>query len=128
MQVTFAGHNPDLIRGVTHCFKCNEGCGLDVAICKLKLPVGAITPVALNLDHYTVHGPHGRDVTCVGTKGGLHHVGPKKLEYEANGAHLYVSNAGGSGMHAGDSVGLGGALQLTACHCVYRNFVFYGVK
>ena len=92
-------------RGVTHCIKCDEGCGLDVAICHLTLPVGHINPVRLNSDHYTIDGDHGRCVTCVGTYDGIHATGPKKLEYEANGAHLYVSNAGGSGMHAGDSGG-----------------------
>ena len=52
----------------------------------------------------------------VGTSGGYHEEGPKALEYEGNGAHLYVHKAdaaaadaaaaaGGLGMKAGDSGG-----------------------
>ena len=53
VQVTFPQGN-HIVRGVTHCFKCNEGCGLDVVVCHLKLPIGAFPPVALNLDHCKV--------------------------------------------------------------------------
>merc|ERR1711879_195838 len=55
-----------------------------------------------NSDEYKTNGPHGKAVITVGTAGGYHSAGPKKLEYEGNGAHLYVSQGG---MKAGDSGG-----------------------
>jgi len=79
--------------------------GEDVALCKIKTPLHAFPPIPLNADVYRSSGPHGRPVLCVGTSGGYHAVGPKPLEYEASGAHIYVSNSGGSGMKAGDSGG-----------------------
>mmetsp|Transcript_3600 Transcript_3600/g.11247 ORF Transcript_3600/g.11247 Transcript_3600/m.11247 type:complete len:258 (-) Transcript_3600:106-879(-) len=103
VQVTFA-HGGDVERGVTHCIHADQK-GVDLALCHLKLAVGAFPPVALNADLYRTHGLHGGPVMCVGTAHGLHTTGPKILEYEDNGAHLYVNNRGGNGMHAGDSGG-----------------------
>ena len=77
---------------------------VDVVICKLKLGVGSVSPLLLNSDKYTT-AQHGKAVMCVGTAGGYHADGPKALEYEGNGAHLYVSQSSGSGMKAGDSGG-----------------------
>eukprot|EP00037_Helgoeca_nana_P013001 m.119205 g.119205 ORF g.119205 m.119205 type:complete len:326 (-) comp21783_c0_seq1:221-1198(-) len=102
VRVTFQ-HAEHIERGVTHCVHADVK--VDLALCHLKLPVNAFQPAALNADLYRSDGIHGAPVMCVGTYHGLHSTGPKILEYESNGAHLYVNNAGGSGMHAGDSGG-----------------------
>jgi hypothetical protein len=61
----------------------------DVAICKLTRAVGAFPPVKVNPEVYKTG--HARvDVYTIGTMDGLHEVGPKKLEYEGNGAHVHV--------------------------------------
>lgn len=124
VQVTFS-QSGGIKRGVTNCVHSHSnasavgladaagtlaasggsGEGEDVALCKLKTPLHAFPAVRLNADLYKTNGPHGPPVTCVGTAGGYHAVGPKTLEYENNGGHLYVNNAGGSGMKAGDSGG-----------------------
>ena len=112
VQLTFAeSHNPTVKRGTNHCVKAN-GMDVDVALCKLTTAVGAFKPFVLNSDIYRTnkpakHAPHG--VYTVGTSGGYHVEGPKALEYEGNGAHLYVhkkaTTQGGLGMKAGDSGG-----------------------
>jgi hypothetical protein len=64
--------------------------------------VNAFEPVKVNPEIYkTGHGTVF--VTTIGTMDGLHEVGPKKLEYEGNGAHVHVVKGGG--MKAGDSGG-----------------------
>ena len=103
VRVTFAESAAKVERGVTHCVK-PSGADVDVVICKLTLGVGSISPLLLNADKYTT-AQHGKAVMCVGTAGGYHADGPKTLEYEGNGAHLYVSQSSGSGMKAGDSGG-----------------------
>lgn len=103
VQVTFTQSSAKVKRGVTHCVSAKAAYDVDVALCKLKIPVNAFKPMRLNSDKYKTSGPHGKPVTCVGTSGGYHATGPKKLTYEGNGAHLYVSKSGG--MKAGDSGG-----------------------
>ena len=63
--------------------------------------LGAFPPVAVN-SNVMKTGHKAVEVETIGTMGGLHHP-TKKLEYEANGAHLYVKKGGG--MKAGDSGG-----------------------
>eukprot|EP00940_MAST-03C_sp_MAST-3C-sp2_P002106 g2106.t1 len=99
VQVTFQG----VVRGLIRCVHAPEK--VDVALCELKLPVNHIAPVALNAETYTTKHHAKFPVFCVGTYHGTHVTGPKTLEYEVTGAHLYVDNSGGSGMHAGDSGG-----------------------
>lgn len=83
--------------------------GIDVALCKLTEAVGEAEakPVALSAALFATGGaaPPGSGVMCVGTYHGLHATGPKPLLTEVSGAHLYVDNTNGSGMHAGDSGG-----------------------
>eukprot|EP00939_MAST-03C_sp_MAST-3C-sp1_P005306 g5306.t1 len=95
----------DVERGVTRCIHAPKK--VDVALCKLKLPINSVKIVSLNRDLYTsAKIRHAKKtVLCVGTYHGTHVTGPKKLEYESSGAHLYVDNSKGSGMHAGDSGG-----------------------
>ena len=103
VRVTFGESSAKVERGVTHCVK-PSGADVDVVICKLALGVGSVSPLVLNADKYTT-ARHGKAVMCVGTADGYHANGPKALEYEGNGAHLYVSQSSGSGMKAGDSGG-----------------------
>ena len=120
-QVTFVPGG-GIVRGVARCVHAHNvnetltvaqepdgtevaAAGEDAALCKIKTPIHAFAPVKLNSDLYRTKGPHGKPVLCVGTAKGYHVVGPKKLLYEPSGGHLYVNNAGGSGMHAGDSGG-----------------------
>ena len=100
---------PNLRRDVAQ-----EGClhapgGVDVALCRLteNVPADQTPPVPLNNALYYTGGvrPPAEGVMCVGTYGGLHATGPKKLITEASGEKLYVDNTEGSGMHAGDSGG-----------------------
>ena len=103
VRITFAQSAAKVKRGVVRCVKA-DGYDVDVAICKLKTPVHAFQPFTLNSDKYTT-AHHGRPVITVGTSGGYHASTPKTLEYEGNGAHLYVSKKSGGGMKAGDSGG-----------------------
>jgi len=105
VQVEFAQSSKNVKRGVKNCVSAKSKYDVDIALCSLKTPVNAFAPLLLNSDHYKTKGPHGKAVDCVGTSGGYHTVKNKVLEYEGNGAHLYVNNAGGSGMKAGDSGG-----------------------
>jgi len=99
VKINFHGDSPHVERSITHCVRAKE---VDVAICRLTAKVGAFPPVAINPE--VMKSGHGSvDVTTIGTKGGLHEVGPKRLEYEKSGAHLYVKKGGG--MKAGDSGG-----------------------
>jgi hypothetical protein len=83
----------------------------DVAVCELLSKVGSnVKPAILNPNVYKSKHHATLPVYCAGTYDGFHFTGPKKLEYEDSGAHLYVSNKNGSGMHAGDSGG--GWVQL----------------
>ena len=100
VKINFHGDSPHVERSVTHCVRANND--EDVAICRLTAAVNAFPPVNANPQVYkTGHG--ATSVYTVGTMGGLHVVGPKRLEYEASGAHLYVAKGGG--MKAGDSGG-----------------------
>ena len=103
VRITFAQSATKVERGVVRCVKAN-GYDVDVAICRLKTAVHAFTPFTLNSDKYTT-SHHGKPVITVGTSGGYHASAPKALEYEGNGAHLYVSKKSGGGMKAGDSGG-----------------------
>jgi hypothetical protein len=118
VQLTFSQSNkPEVKRGIKSCHKC-IGMDVDVVLCKLSVPVNAFAPFTLNSDLYRTNAPakKGKGVYTVGTSGGYHEEGPKALEYEGNGAHLYVHKAdaaaadaaaaaGGLGMKAGDSGG-----------------------
>ena len=87
-------------RRVNHCISASH-LDVDIAICHLTVAVHAFPPLAINPTIMrTGHGP--TEVLTVGTKDGLHHP-KKRLEYENNGAHLYVKKGGG--MKAGDSGG-----------------------
>eukprot|EP00911_Craspedida_sp_UC1_P002284 UC1_evm5s1729 len=106
VKVHFEQRHPETIRHVTACVHAPDH--LDVAVCTLANVAGQANERAiLNRETYTSsqHGGSAQQVYTVGTYHGLHVEGPKALEYESNGAHLYVSNRGGSGMHAGDSGG-----------------------
>jgi hypothetical protein len=101
--------------------------GIDVALCRLTEEVGPTEalPVRLNAALYATGGAlpaAGAGVMCVGTYHGLHQTGPKPLLTQASGAHLYVDNTNGSGMHAGDS---GGAWLLQSA--VSKEWVLTGV-
>jgi len=98
VKINFHGDNPHVERSITHCIRSDGD--EDVAICHLTAAVHAFPPVAISPIVYT---SGDRDVITIGTKGGLHEVGPKKLSYEKSGAHLYVKKGGG--MKAGDSGG-----------------------
>ena len=101
VRVNFHGDSPHVERGVKHCIGASGGADVDIAICQISVPVGAFPPLTINSEVMkTGHKPV--DVLTVGTKGGLHHS-QKRLEYETNGAHLYVKKGGG--MKAGDSGG-----------------------
>ena len=112
VQIIFSqSNNPEVKRGIKSCHKC-IGKDVDVVLCKLSVPVNAFKPFTLNSDLYRTNKPakKGKGVYTVGTSGGYHEEGPKVLEYEGNGAHLYVHKeadaaAGGWGMKAGDSGG-----------------------
>ena len=103
VHISFAQSAAKVERGVVRCVKAN-GYDVDVAICMLKAAVHAFKPFTLNSDKYTT-ARHGGPVITVGTSGGYHASTPKALEYEGNGAHLYVSKKSGGGMKAGDSGG-----------------------
>ena len=101
VKINFHGDSPHVERGVTHCVRSSGGADVDIAICHLTAKVGAFPPVAVN-SNVMKTGHKAVEVETIGTMGGLHHP-TKKLEYEANGAHLYVKKGGG--MKAGDSGG-----------------------
>ena len=99
---------------------------IDVALCRLTEQVGVeeAHPVKLNLALYKPGGalPPSEGAMCVGTSHGLHAIGPKTLLTQSGGAHLFVDNTNGSGMHAGDS---GGAWLVRSK--VGREWVLTGV-
>ena len=78
VQINFPRGNK-IKRGVIHCVAKSP----DVALCKLKAPVNAFKPAAVNSDLYTSSKHEGKQtVLCVGQEGGYHTAGPKALEYE----------------------------------------------
>lgn len=100
---------PNLRRNVVPHSCVHAPSGIDVALCRLAEQVGPTEalPVKLNAAVYETGGavPPPEGALCVGTYHGMHATGPKPLLTETGGAHIFVDNTNGSGMHAGDSGG-----------------------
>lgn len=99
VDVKIKFHGTKVERSVTKCIHADGD--QDVAICHLTAAVHAFPSVKVNPEIYKTSHHAKQDVFTIGTKDGLHVVGPKKLEYEGNGAHLYVKKVCSSEMKLG---------------------------